>query len=334
MLYIRTDMNNMIATGHVMRCLAIADEAKEQGEQVTFLLADEQAVELVEQKGYQTIVLHTSWYDMESELPQLLQVVEKKRIEKILIDSYLVTEKYLQILTSYVKTIYIDDRNAFIYPVSGLICYANYWKKFNYFDRYKETKLFLGTEYVPLRKVFFQCGNKEIRNKVEELLILSGGTDPYEILKGILEKVNKSEYRCINIICGRYYTAYEDMKEEYQAFDNVHIYQDVSDIEKYMKTADLAISAGGSTLYELCACGTPTISFSFVDNQLDNVKQFQEDAIIDYAGDARYENVVENILLNLEKYDDVLFRQQRSQKMIDIIDGNGSSRIVEALKNI
>lgn len=263
-----------------------------------------------------------------------MQVVEKKKIEKILIDSYQVTEKYLQILTSYVKTIYIDDRNAFIYPVSGLICYANYWKKFNYFDRYKETKLFLGTEYFPLRKVFFQCGNKEIRNKVEELLILSGGTDPYEILKGILEKVNKSEYRCINIICGRYYTAYEDMKEEYQAFDNVHIYQAVSDIEKYMKTADLAISAGGSTLYELCACGTPTISFSFVDNQLDNVKQFQEDAIIDYAGDARYENVVEYIFLNLEKYDDVLFRQQRSQKMIDIIDGNGSSRIVEALKNI
>lgn len=69
MLYIRTDMNNMIATGHVMRCLAIAEAAKEQGEQVTFLLSDEQAVELIEQRGYQTIVLHTSWYDMESELP-------------------------------------------------------------------------------------------------------------------------------------------------------------------------------------------------------------------------------------------------------------------------
>ena len=48
MLYIRTDMNHTIATGHVMRCLAIADAAKSIGEEVTFLLADRQAEEIVQ----------------------------------------------------------------------------------------------------------------------------------------------------------------------------------------------------------------------------------------------------------------------------------------------
>lgn len=335
MLYIRTDMNDTIATGHVMRCLAIADAAKEQGEWVTFLLADEQAVELIEQRGHRAIILHTNWNDMEGELPKLLQVAEKEKIEKILIDSYQVTEGYLRTLTSYVKTIYLDDRNTFQYPVRGLICYANYWQKFGYQDRYTGTKLFLGTDYVPLRKVFSRCEKKQIRDKAEELLILSGGTDPYGMLKGILEKVDKSKYRCINVICGRYYTAYEDLKKVYQAFANVHIYQAVTNIEEYMKTADIAVSAGGSTLYELCACGTPTISYAFADNQLDNVHQFEQDGLINYAGDARYDKIVENIVQELKRYqNDRILREQRSYAMQDMVDGKGAFRIVEALKNI
>lgn len=106
-------------------------------------------------------------------------------------------------------------------------------------------------------------------------------------------------------------------------------------MEDYMKTADIAVSAGGTTLYELCACGTPAISYSFVDNQLDNVKQFQEDGLIDYAGDVRYDRVIENILRYLEIYSaDITLRRQRSVKMQKLIDGNGASRITDALMNI
>ena len=68
-----------------------------------------------------------------------------------------------------------------------------------------------------------------------------------------------------------------------------------------MKKVDVAISAGGTTLYELCACGTPTISYSFADNQLNNVKQFDEDGIIPYAGDVRYEDISLSIRNNIKK---------------------------------
>ena len=52
MLYIRTDMNSIIATGHVMRCLAIADAAKKAGKNTTFILADKQAIEVIHERGY------------------------------------------------------------------------------------------------------------------------------------------------------------------------------------------------------------------------------------------------------------------------------------------
>lgn len=332
MLYIRVDMNDTIATGHVMRCMSIADAAKRLGEDTTFILADEQAVELIEQKKYHCIVLGTRWDDMESEIPILEKVIVKEKIDKIIIDSYQVTTKYLSWLTDKVKTIYIDDLNSQYYPVNAIVCYANYWKKFNYKEKYEKTKLLLGTEYVPLRKEFYECGKKHIKQQVENLLLLSGGTDKYDILDMLLQEIDCSKYQRIDVICGRYYSKYNLLENKYGIYKNIFLHKAVSDIWSYMKQADIAISAGGTTLYELCAIGTPTISYAFVDNQLDNVTQFFEDGTIDYAGDVRCQNVADNVRRYLENYfDNQKMRVIKSCKMQTFVDGKGAERIVKFL---
>jgi spore coat polysaccharide biosynthesis predicted glycosyltransferase SpsG len=100
-----------------------------------------------------------------------------------------------------------------------------------------------------------------------------------------------------------------------------------------MDNADFLVSAGGTTLYELCAVGTPAVSYSIADNQLDNVKMFHENGIIDYAGDVRYDDVVKNILKYLELYcDNEVLRRDRSKKMQKLIDGKGAGRIAEFLR--
>lgn len=335
MIYIRADMNNIIATGHIMRCLTIADAAKALGVDTVFILADEQAVQMIQQCGYKTIVLHTKWNDVESELDILQRIIAEENIECLLIDSYMVTEEYLSALSSQTKVAYIDDLNAFHYPVDILICYANYWRKFGYEERYDNTKLLLGSQYTPLRKVFCDCSSKTISSNTENLLLMSGGTDNFHILEGLLQVIEKNKYRNIDVICGRYNTDYEKLCRQYEEYRNIHFHKAVNNIESYMKKADIAISAGGTTLYELCACGTPTISYSFADNQLDNVEQFQKDELIDYAGDVRKTNIFENVkkLLNhyTQNYD---LRKGRSRKMQQLIDGNGASRIVGELIKI
>lgn len=331
MLYIRTDMNSVIASGHVMRCLSIADAAKELGEKVIFILADEQAVSLVEKRGHETLVLHTKWDDMESELPVLNNIIVEREIASILIDSYRVTEEYLKKLSKVTGIIYLDDLNAFHYDVDAIICYANYWEKFKYSSNYPDVKLYLGPQYMPLRKEFQNIEDKVIREKVETLLLMSGGNDEKHILAGVLEEIDTVAFRNITVICGRYYEGYEQLVNKYKNCENICIYQAVTDMEKYMQEADLAVSAGGTTLYELCACGTPTISFSLADNQFDNVKKFAEDDIIDYAGDVRYDNVIENVTKMIVEYkDDKELRQERSRKMRSIVDGKGARRIAEA----
>lgn len=324
-------MNQVIATGHVMRDLSIAHAASQLGERVIFILADSQAVSYIADKGYESIVLDTKWNDLEAELPVMEKVIKENGITSLLVDSYQVTETYLRELSAMTKVIYLDDLNAFHYEADAIICYANYWEKFQYPQRYQNVKLYLGTEYMPLRKVFSDIGDKKIKDKVEALLLMSGGNDEKHILSGILEAVSITDFKNITVICGKYYAGYERLVDKYKDYENICIYQAVTDIEKYMQKADFAVSAGGTTLYELCACGTPTISFSLADNQLDNVKKFAEDAIIDYAGDVRYDAVIENVADLISKYkDNKTLRQERSAKMQKVVDGKGAKRIAEA----
>lgn len=329
MIYIRTDMNSTIATGHMMRCLAIADAIKERGGQVCFLIADDNAVPLLKKRGYEyIIVLGTDWKDMESELSQLEGLIRERSISTILVDSYQVTPQYLSWLQKRSRIVYIDDVNAFFYPVDGLICYANYWKKFHYKERYIKTELCVGMDYVPLRKAFEGCAPKQIKDQIEKILVLSGGSDPYDMIRRTVRTISAEIDAELDVICGAYYPDYEAICMEYRQQEKIHFYRAVDHIETYMKDADIAISAGGTTLYELCACGTPTISYLVADNQLDNVRQFEEDGLIPYAGDAREALVEEQIVSILRQYaKDKTWREECSRRMQQMVDGNGAGRI-------
>lgn len=332
MIYIRADMNEQIATGHIMRCLSIADALRGLGEPVRFILADEQAVSLLKQRGYDAIVLHTQWNCMEEELSVLSQVIRNEHIDKLLIDSYQVTQRYLAELSKLVTTFYIDDLNLFEYPVDAVICYANYWKKFQYKINDKRATYLLGMKYVPLKQAFWNCEAKIISEKADNLLILTGGSDPFNVTEQILDSIDTYQFQTIDVICGIYNTNYNKFVKKYENNKNIKFHQAVNNIEQYMKNADIAISAGGTTLYELCAIGTPAISFSFADNQLDNVRQFQEDGLIDYAGDARMDDIAGTINQYLTRYrNDFELRKEKSEKMQKMVDGKGAERIARAI---
>lgn len=326
MIYIRVDANNIIATGHLFRCISIAEALRELGEDVTFVMADNNGVSLLEDR-FPYIILDTDWRDMNSELAILRDILVQENAKKLIIDSYQVTENYLSEIRKYVKTIYIDDVNAFYYDVDELICYANYYRNNKYEERYFKTKLLLGCNYVPLRKEFRNVPDKVIKTDVEELLIMSGGTDSYNFIGNILENIDSYQYKRVNAICGRYNANYDVLYKKYKG-TNVNIVRSTDNIIEYMLSADVAISASGVTLYELCACGTPTLSYVMADNQIDNAVQFDKDGIISYMGDIRKGNVINNIITNLNSYD-IKKRQIQSLSMKQYVDKNGALNIAE-----
>ena len=317
MLYIRTDANEQIATGHVMRCLSIAGEIRENGSDVTFVMADDNMKQFIEQSGFKTMILGTSWNNMDEEVVKLKAFLEKdsstnqekdtvyrdinfNKIAKIknqpvvLVDSYSITQSYFDELSKFAYVVYLDDFGNYYSNIDCIINYSVYAKDLEYDKKYKgtKTKLYLGMEYVPLRKPFRNIKRKTIYNKIENVLFLTGGADTYHIALNFIKEIIAFQDKRIkklsyHIVCGRYNVDIDEIKQLSEEYDNIILYPYVEHIEELMMKADLAISAGGSTLYELYACGTPTITYSMADNQLSNVKKFDELNIMNYCGDVR-----------------------------------------------
>lgn len=333
-IYIRVDMNDIIATGHMMRCISIAEAARDININAVFIIAEGSAVSMIQSRGFEYIVLNSRWNDLEYELLDLISLIKQRNVTRLLIDSYYVTERYLKELYDVTETIYIDDINMFDYKVDRLICYADYYKDFKYDKTHYCSRLhYLGTKFVPLRKEFSSNIKKKISDKIECVLLLSGGTDNKSILSNILNVI-LGELECkVYVVCGRYSCDYYKMKEQYRKYEQVFILKNVNNINEYMQEADLAISAGGTTLYELCVCGVPSISYSMADNQIRGAERLGEEGIISYIGDIRYNDITTNLKYCIKRYYDRSYRERLSIKMQNKVDGKGANRIVEALVN-
>ncbi len=330
---IRVDANELIATGHVMRCLAIADGLKKIGEKAVFISADCFSQSLIEQRGYEFFPLESDWRHMEDEIERLLKIIDWYKIGVLLVDSYCVTKFYFMRLQGRIKIAYIDDFGTDIYDVNTIICYANYYEKLALRTKYsKKVDLLQGTDYVPLRHEFSYFPQKVISPEIKNLLVLSGGTDQYNFLwdfsKMIVNSLLYKSLENIYIICGKYYDNYAALTRKFAKVPKLNFCKAVDNIEYYMFSADVAISAAGVTSYELCAVGVPTIIYTMADNQVENAESFHKDGIMEYVGDVRTEPVIDKIIGLLQnKYQDYTYRKIVSEAMKRKVDGKGEQRI-------
>ena len=378
MVVIRADANSKIGMGHVMRCLSVADALLKCGEEVLFVTADDTPVPLLTKKGIPYCVLHTDYADMEAELPELWEVLRElpqgaespnaalaQKNTSILVDSYYVTEKYLAALKKRITTIYMDDIYAFSYPVDMLINYNIYGEEMGYEKdaAFADTKLLLGTEYVPLREEFaagagYAQSRKELSAETENvtpaedrlhqtaeqgrtaaggILITTGGSDSFNLAGQLLmeamkyDALKEKEY---HVVSGSLNPHIGELQALAQKHENIHIHCNVTNMAELMAESEVALSAGGSTLYELCAMGVPVIAFSFAENQERLVQTFVKRGIAQYGGNYRTDGnkMIQNTIAGLEKLcGDEALKTEYRRKALQLVDGRGAERIAEAL---
>ncbi len=341
-IYIRVDGNEIIATGHVMRCLSIAEQVRKQGAEVTFVVADDRPCSLIKSKGFSVDVLETVWNDLERETEIICNYVIDHSVELLLVDTYYVTVNYMERLSKYTRIVYIDDLSRTTHPIQAVVKYNIFTGIDVYENTYRtaglDTHCLVGSKYIPLREEFMYQPY-QVKQEVSRVLITTGGTDQLNVAYNLLQefmlhsKLNTLEY---HVIVGCFNQNKELLIQLASQYSNIRLHENVNNISEWMRFCDVAVSAAGTTTYELCACGIPSICLAVADNQEGAVK-WERHGYMKYAGNA-YTDMnqcmkmcVDALLGYINSYDD---RKEKSAVMQSLVDGYGAKRIAEYMLSI
>jgi UDP-2,4-diacetamido-2,4,6-trideoxy-beta-L-altropyranose hydrolase len=300
-----------IGMGHIMRTLVLAKELSKYHK--VFYICESKpeyfsGINMIMDEGFEVID------DLNREA------------DMIIVDSYNVDYRYFQQLKKqYEYVVYIDDLNLFFHPVDLVINQNINAEDLNYI----EEKVLLGTKYLLLREEFRNMPRKQINKNISEVLITMGGADPLEATMKIMQQLKDVSWQ-LHIVIGPAF----HYKEKLYLFksENVTFYESAN-MKILMEKCDLAISSCGSTLYELSACGTPTIGIGIAENQLKVAEKFEEMGMIKYLG---YINTIDWKTLSEELNSlatNIEMRKTMSMKTQELVDGLGSKRVVDYIND-
>lgn len=334
---IRADGGLQIGMGHIMRTLVLAHEISKKNEVYYVCRKAEDDNHIIQIEDYEKLdekyksgimkVLDEGFKVVLIPENNLMDELRKIKADILITDSYDVDDEYFRKTKKmFLKTVYIDDMNLHNFDVDCLINQNVNAEEFSY-KASQNAKLLLGSDYVMLRSEFRSVKNKNINKSVKDILITVGGGDPDYITEKLLSFVKGLDYN-FHVIIGPCFDRIGKLKQFQN--DKVKLYFNAK-MYDLMQLCDVAISACGSTLYELAACGVPTIGIITADNQqgIGN-KMDGLGAIISIGW---YNNLSESkVIEGIKSIDnDRSKRVKMSLTSQKIIDGNGHKRICEAI---
>ncbi len=338
----RVDAGPKIGIGHLMRCIALAN-AFPYEDRILFISKPKRSViKKLGNTGYEMIAIDEN-ISYEDEVRFVKKILEENGIDIFIGDTYQVDsshdidEKYMLEIKKVVKKIVmISPKVALILPSDVLINGNLFATDFEYKTSNKDTKFLLGSKYVLLREEFHDMPDKETKEKVIDILVTMGGTDPSNLIPKVLRAIHRVGKRDIHVdivIGPATYDNTKILKSINELDFEICLYFNTEKISELMLKADLAISAGGSTLYELAVTGTPAIVLLQADNQIPVAESMEEEGTIinmGFGNRLKIEKLaerIEDLMNNVEE------RKNMSRRGKRLIDTLGARRCVDVILN-
>ena len=349
----RVDSSDIIGTGHVIRCLNLADYYENYN--IEFICKD-LPYNLIENisKKYKVNIIKlqdnskinsniNSWLGepWENDCKKTIDIIKKKNIDWIVIDHYNIDHKWENMIKPYVKNIMvIDDYTNRKHNCNILL---NQQVDYNLGKKlYKNTinencKLLLGNKYIIFNKKFFGILDKiQRKKKINRINIFMGGSDPDNITLKIIEicvNINKNlENKIIfDVIIGKSNKYKEIIKKKCNNLQNFNYYYDLPFIGNILLKADLCIGAAGGTSYERCLLRIPSLIILTADNQFTVINKFIEANVCDFIGtfkDNFKENILKKINYYIENFDKILEMSKNCKKICDKSNYNNLKNIL------
>ena len=331
----RVDGGPRTGLGHVMRSLALAKEFPGNIEISFITKSNKEVQDLILDSGFEILTLDSN-LDYKNELAAVKELIKTNNIDIIITDSYELDQNYLIELKKIVnKLVSIHDFVPYKFPANIVVNGNIYAPKLDYQSTTGNNHFLLGPKYTLMREEFQEVSRTNINKEVNSILVTVGGSDKLNLTPKIIAALNKLEQNLhVDVVVGPGFNNEEQIVNLTKESDlEVSLHFNVTQMSKLMLNNDLAISAGGSTLYELAATGTPTITLLQADNQVKVAQAMAEQEIVINLGFGNKvnEQKLNNSITRLIKSFNL--RKEMSEKGQEIVDGQGAKRVAEIILN-
>jgi len=341
LIVFRADASPQIGTGHVMRCLALGQIFRKAGERSVFIMCmiTPATKARLESEGFEVKVLNCipgSADDVE----QTMLILKEVSASWIVLDGYHFDVAYQRSIKELgKKLLLIDDNGCASHYYADVVLNQNINASEKlYSKREPNTSLLLGTRYTLLREEFliWQGWKRQIPELAQNILVTLGGSDPENVTKKIYDAINQLEFNQLNVIIIAANNQYSDQMKCLieKSKVNIELKSNVEKMSDLMAWADIAVSAGGTSTWELAFMGLPMITIAIADNQRQIVEELSKDRAAVNAGwhkDITPSMIAENIS---ELICDPKKRSEMSQRSQALVDGNGADRVLKALRSV
>jgi len=339
-LLIRADATIPAGTGHVMRCLALAQEwGRTDGEALFAQAASTPALEQRVDKENLRRLKVTAAPGSLDDAKQTIEFARACAAEWVVADGYHFNAEYQhRIKDAGLKLLFVDDHGHASQYWADYILNQNIsanpkW----YSNREPYTQLLLGTQYTLLRKEFGKWWDwkREIVPIARKILVTLGGSDPHNITQKVVAALSSQQNReieCIVLVGGSNQHISELQSQCRNSGPSIRLILDADNMPELMAWADVAISASGTTSWELAFMGLPNLLIIFADNQKLTAEALQKKGVSVFLGfhtavtRDRVGKALAELILDHDK------RLAMSEQGRRLVDGRGAKRVAANLR--
>ncbi len=292
---IRADASLVFGSGHVMRCLTLADQLRTKGMTVAFVCRNVPGgmFDLLSARGYQTVAIEGNC-SQQLDAQETIHVAGQlfpDGLDWIVVDHYELDVVWESRLRAHTCKLLVIDDLANRYHDCDLLLDQNYYRDLD--QRYKglvpeQCITLLGQSYLLLRPEFV-AERQRLRDRdgvVRRIMVFFGGSDSTNQTKKTIEALrllNRSDLH-VDIVIGSVNPCRNEIERLCAITENLTFHCQVSNMAELISSVDLAVGAGGSSMWERCFLGLPALTVVFAANQEKTTEDVAETGAIKYLG--------------------------------------------------
>jgi len=293
-----------------MRCLTLANELRQCGVEVTFICREHPGnlIELIKESGFDVQSIPSSkkvrasgedqvgieqndyqdWLGeaWEKDAEQTLKALGHTRADCLIVDHYAIDKRWEQAMRRQVVKIFVIDDLANKEHDCDVLLNQNLGsQESDYLSKVPiNTTLLIGPQYALIRPEFAQLRadslHRGIQSPCQKITISMGGVDKNDETSKILHALSLLEFQGemeVDVVMGRsalHIDKVQSLLLEFPYKVNLHI--GTSNMAAILAKSDLLIGAGGSTVWEACCLGLPSLLKIVADNQRQSVTKLNE----------------------------------------------------------